>query len=84
MAETITGKIAKLSKELEKEIARLEVELKEKYNLLKALKAMSRHRITRRGRKPTAAIRAKSVVTRRGRPPKKKRGLSQIQSYGFR
>ena len=72
MAETFKVKIAKLAKDLEKEIGRLEEELKGKQNLLKSLKGMSKRKYTRRGRKPTAAKRARKVVTRRGRPPKKR------------
>ena len=80
MADTIAGKITKLSKDLEKEISRLETELKEKQSLLKALKNMSKFRVTRRGRKPTAAKRAKRVMARRGRPPKKKRGRAAMSN----
>ena len=71
MAETFAGKISKLSKDLEKEIVRLGKELKEKQALLKALKGMSKFKVSRRGRKPTAGKRAKKMVVRRGRPPKK-------------
>ena len=80
MAETFAGKITKLSKDLEKEIVRLEKELKEKQALLKALKGMSKFKVTRRGRKPTAGKRAKDVVVRRGRPPKKKRGRAAMSN----
>ncbi len=80
MAETIAGKITKLSKDLEREIGRLESELKVKQDLLKALKGMKKYKVTRRGRKPTAAKRAKRVVSRRGRPPKKKRGRTAMSN----
>ena len=66
--------MVKLAKDLEKEIGRLERELKEKQALLKSLKGMAKYKITRRGRKPKAAVRARRVrvVVRRGRPPKKR------------
>jgi len=80
MAETFAGKITKLSKDLEKEITRLEKELKEKQALLKALKGMSKFKVSRRGRKPTAGKRAKKIVVRRGRPPKKKRGRAAMSN----
>ncbi len=72
MAESFDAKMAKLAKDLEKEIGRLEAELQDKKHLLKSLKGISKVKVTRRGRKPNAAKRARKAVTRRGRPPKKR------------
>ena len=72
MAESFNARMAKLAKDLEKEIGRLESELKEKKALLKSLKGIAKYKVTRRGRKPTAAKRARKAVVRRGRPPKKR------------
>jgi hypothetical protein len=72
MAGNFKTMIIKLAKDLEKEIGRLEKELKEKQTLLKNLKGVGKRRIIRRRRKPRAAVRARKVVVRRGRPPRKR------------
>jgi len=72
MAGNFKTMMVKLAKDLEKEIGRLERELKDKQALLKNLKGIAKHKITRRGRRRKVAVRARKVVVRRGRPPKKR------------